>query len=96
MKGMPLKEYLTANLADGDEVRTGVAALVDRFAGVAAELRLAINEGALGAAFGATLASNNADGDDQKALDVHADHLFINAARRPVLPITPRRNRPIL
>ncbi len=105
MKGMPLKEFLTANMADGDTVRLSVAALVERFADVAAELRLAINEGALGAAFGATLASNNADGDDQKALDVHADHLFINAAREAgaayyaseeqANPITIREGSPI-
>jgi fructose-1,6-bisphosphatase I len=81
MKGMPLAEFLEQAAASGDDHLSTVARLVDRFAQVAAEMRLAINEGALGAAFAATMESNNADGDEQKALDVHADHLFINAAR---------------
>ena len=81
MRGITLEEHLATFVANGDPVRQRVSALISRFADVANEMRLAINEGALGAAFAATLSSSNADGDDQKALDVHADNLFINASR---------------
>lgn len=81
MRGRPLSEFLADPSSRAHPSSDHLAALIERFAGVAASLRLAINDGALGAAFAAPLSSSNADGDDQKALDVHADALFLNAAR---------------
>ena len=80
MRGTTLSEFLADPSVGARSSSEHLAALIEKFAGVAASLRLAINEGALGAAFAATLSSSNADGDDQKALDVHADTLFLKAA----------------
>ncbi len=80
MRGSTLQDYLGQIGSSADPALSRASLLVERFAEAAAEMRRAINEGALGAAFAASTANNNADGDDQKALDVHADNEFINAA----------------
>ena len=80
MRGSTLADYLGQLTASADIAHARAALLIEHFAGAAADMRRAINEGALGAAFAASTANNNADGDDQKALDVHADNEFINAA----------------
>ncbi len=80
MRGTVLSEFLTGASGRAHPVHEPLAALIERFAGVAVSLRTAIQEGALGASFSTTLSSSNADGDDQKALDVHADDLFLQAA----------------
>jgi fructose-1,6-bisphosphatase I len=80
MRGKTLNEFLIGQSDRPNAPRDHLVDLIERFAKVAIKLRLAIQEGALGAAFAATLSSSNADGDDQKALDVHADTLFLKAA----------------
>jgi fructose-1,6-bisphosphatase I len=78
-----LDAYLNSFIAEtGDPVRTQVAETVRAFATAAINVRKSINEGALGAAFAATRGASHADGDVQKELDVHADNLFLEAARK--------------
>lgn len=81
MRGTTLSDFLIGQSGPSESTRDHLVDVIERFAKVASELRIAIQEGALGAAFAATLSSSNADGDDQKALDVHADALFLNAAQ---------------
>ncbi|NBU15332.1 MAG: class 1 fructose-bisphosphatase, partial [Alphaproteobacteria bacterium] len=81
MRGSTLADYLGQLTASADIAHARAALLIEHFAEAAADMRRAINEGALGAAFAASTANSNADGDDQKALDVHADNAFINAAQ---------------
>ena len=81
MRGTTLNAFLIGQSDPSDAAGDHLVDVIERFAKVAIELRTAIQEGALGAAFAATLSSSNADGDDQKALDVHADALFLKAAQ---------------
>ena len=81
MRGSTLADYLGHHTATANAALTRSALLIEHFARAAADMRRAINEGALGAAFAHQTNSSNADGDDQKALDVHADNAFINAAQ---------------
>ncbi len=74
-----LNSYIAAN---NDPVRTEVAETIRAFASASMQVRKSINEGALGAAFAATRGSAHAEGDVQKELDVHADDLFLEAARK--------------
>lgn len=78
-----LDAYLNSYIAEThDPVRTQVAETVRAFATASMQVRKSINEGALGAAFAATRGSAHAEGDVQKELDVHADDLFLEAARK--------------
>ena len=87
MRGSTLADYLGQLTASADAAHSRAAFLIENFAGAAADMRRAINEGALGVAFAHSTQNNNADGDDQKALDVHADNAFINAAQNARVPL---------
>lgn len=80
MSGTTLTEWLGTFRISDNPVYRAAADLVSQFSLVAVEMRHVINEGALGAAFAHALDTSNADGDAQRALDVEADHLFLNAA----------------
>jgi fructose-1,6-bisphosphatase I len=81
MRGTSLSVFLATQPGHSDPVRVQLALLLERFADVAVALRHAISEGELGLAFASPMASSNAAGDDQKALDVYADELFLQAAK---------------
>ncbi len=82
MHAATLDAYLAGYCGSRDPVRISVAETVRAFVGAAVNVRKLINEGALGSAFARTRSTSNADGDPQKELDVHADQLFLEAARR--------------
>ncbi len=82
MHAATLDAYLTGYCGSRDPVRLAVAETVRAFAAAAVRIRKSINEGALGSAFAGARATSNADGDTQKELDVHADQLFLEAARK--------------
>jgi fructose-1,6-bisphosphatase I len=82
MQSATLDAYLNGFTGSNDPVKCQVAETIRAFAGAAMNIRKSINEGALGAAFTATRTTSNAGGDAQKELDVHADQLFLEAARK--------------
>jgi fructose-1,6-bisphosphatase I len=77
-----LDAYLSSFCSDGDVEKSHIAETVRALADAAVKVRHAANEGALGAAFAGTRGSAHAEGDDQKDLDVLADTIFLEAARR--------------
>jgi len=77
-----LDAHLNTFTASNDPVKAQIAETVRAFAAAAILVRKSINEGALGAAFAGTRGNANAGGDTQKELDVHADNLFLDAARK--------------
>ncbi|MAS06272.1 MAG: class 1 fructose-bisphosphatase [Ahrensia sp.] len=77
-----LDAHLNTFTATNDPVKAQIAETVRAFAAAAILVRKSINEGALGAAFAGTRGNANAGGDTQKELDVHADNLFLDAARK--------------
>lgn len=82
MGASTLKEHLELFSATGHPRHADIAITVNRLCEAAIEVRTAINEGALGAAFAATRGPAHNSGDEQKDLDVYADDLFLSAARR--------------
>ncbi|MXN63978.1 class 1 fructose-bisphosphatase [Stappia sp. GBMRC 2046] len=82
MSGRTLEAFLDDYSEGGGAVGAHVAETIRLFAEAAVRMRLAINEGALGAAFSAVREAAHAHGDEQKELDVFADDLFLDAARR--------------
>jgi len=80
MSAPTLEAWLKSHCPQGDDRAKRVAGLVSRFAHAAIQVRKSINEGALGVAF-ASARGANSDGDIQKDLDVHADEMFLEAAR---------------
>ena len=77
-----LEAYLSSYCSDGDATKTNIADATHALADAAVAVRLATNDGALGANFTDIRGSSNAGGDVQKELDVLADGLFLDAARR--------------
>ncbi|MFZ2103144.1 MAG: class 1 fructose-bisphosphatase [Oricola sp.] len=77
-----LDAYLNTFTSSNDPVKIQIAEVVRAFSAAAVLVRKSINEGALGAAFAGTRGSANAGGDTQKELDVHADNLFLEGARK--------------
>jgi fructose-1,6-bisphosphatase I len=82
MQPATLDAWLNTFTASGDVQKLKIAETVRAFAAAAILVRKSINEGALGAAAGGSRRTANAAGDEQKELDVHADNLFLDAARR--------------
>jgi fructose-1,6-bisphosphatase I len=82
MTAATLDAYLNTFTSGKDPVKVQIAETIRSFASAAVLVRRSINEGALGVAFAGARGSSNADGDTQKELDVHADNLFLEAARR--------------
>ncbi|GAB4351662.1 MAG: class 1 fructose-bisphosphatase [Oricola sp.] len=82
MAAATLDAYLNTFTAGNDPVKLQIAETIRAFSAAAILVRKAINEGALGAAFAGTRGSANAGGDTQKELDIHADNLFLEAARK--------------
>ena len=72
-----LEDYSTSNAKDGRAVGDILLAL----ANCSKQVRETINQGALGSAFAGVKGSTNADGDNQKELDVLADDFFLDAMR---------------
>lgn len=64
----------------GPDVPQNIARAINALCDVAADLSLTISQGALGGALGASVGANT-DGDTQKALDVMADEVFMEALR---------------
>lgn len=81
MSASTLDAYLNSFALGGDTRRTAIARTVSAFADAAMVLRKSINEGSLGSAFGNSRKMTNATGDTQTDLDIHADSLFLAAAR---------------
>ncbi|MET0599956.1 MAG: class 1 fructose-bisphosphatase [Mesorhizobium sp.] len=81
MTAATLDAFLNSYSRDGDPLKQAVAATVASLAEAAGKIRHTLNLGVLGAAF-AGARGTNADGDVQKELDILADDLFLNAARR--------------
>jgi fructose-1,6-bisphosphatase I len=77
-----LDAYLSSFCSDGGVEKSHIAETVRALADAAVKVRYAANEGALGTAFAGTRGSAHAEGDDQKDLDVLADTIFLEAARR--------------
>jgi fructose-1,6-bisphosphatase I len=81
MSASTLDAYLNSFALGGDTCRLAIARTVSAFADAAMVLRKSINEGSLGSAFGNSRKVTNAAGDTQTDLDIHADSLFLAAAR---------------
>lgn len=77
-----LEAYLQSYAGSEPGIKAEAARTIAEFAKAAIQVRKAINEGALGAAFAAVRGTANADGDNQKELDVFADNVFLEAARK--------------
>jgi fructose-1,6-bisphosphatase I len=77
-----LDAYLSSFCSEGGATRSPIADTVRALADAAVKVRLATKEGALGGAFADTRGSAHAEGDEQKDLDVLADEIFLDAARR--------------
>jgi fructose-1,6-bisphosphatase I len=69
----------TSGYAGQDEFRLAVAAVVDAFAIASIEISELVGRGALAGITGQAHGAVNADGDDQKDLDVHADQIIRRA-----------------
>jgi fructose-1,6-bisphosphatase I len=82
MPAATLDAYLNTFTSGNDPVKIQIAETIRAFSAAAVLVRKSINEGALGAAFAGTRGSANAGGDTQKELDVHADNLFLEGARK--------------
>ncbi|MCO4318164.1 class 1 fructose-bisphosphatase [Phyllobacterium sp. 21LDTY02-6] len=76
-----LDAFLGSYAKDEDPSRVSVSSVVRQLALTAVKIRGFINQGALGKAFSNGGGSVNADGDTQKALDVFADDMFLQAVR---------------
>jgi fructose-1,6-bisphosphatase I len=81
MSGATLDAYLGSHTSRGGDLPQAVALLVRHLAVAACALHKTIDEG-LTDVEGLTSASHNASGDAQHALDIHADQLFLEAARK--------------
>lgn len=82
MSGRTLEAFLGEFSESRSAADAHLAQTIGLFAQAAVRMRMAINEGALGAAFSAVREAAHAHGDEQKELDVFADELFLDAARR--------------
>ena len=82
MTAATLDAYLNTFTASNDPVKIQIAETIRAFSAAAVLVRKSINEGALGVAFAGTRGNANAGGDTQKELDVHADTLFLDGARK--------------
>jgi fructose-1,6-bisphosphatase I len=80
MANATLDAHLASYCAGGDEVRERIAETIRALSKAAVSLRATLNEGAIGG-FAAAIETRNADGDAQRLLDIHADDLFLGAAR---------------
>lgn len=81
MSGATLDAHLGSHASRGGEVAPAVALLVRQLAIAALALNKTIEEG-LADVESLNSASHNASGDAQHALDIHADQLFVEAARK--------------
>lgn len=81
MAASTLDAFLSSYAGSDDKRRADVADIVRGLAGAAVGLRGVINQGALVAGGNGARTSKNADGDDQRDLDVHADEAFLGAMR---------------
>ncbi|UGX88446.1 class 1 fructose-bisphosphatase [Phyllobacterium meliloti] len=77
-----LDAFLGSYAEHNNPLRTSVAAVLRQLALTAVKIRSVINQGALGKAFSGSTGGKNADGDPQKALDVFADDMFLEAMRQ--------------
>jgi fructose-1,6-bisphosphatase I len=82
MSATTLHVFLAAYEGGTDEVRTAIADVVRRLADAAIGIRDAVSSGVFERPDPAAPESANADGDVQKALDVHADQVFHDAMRQ--------------
>ncbi len=77
-----LEAYLRSYCSDGDTTKAHIADAIHSLAQAAVSVRIATKEGALGGAFADTRGSAHMQGDVQKDLDLLADEIFLEAARR--------------
>jgi fructose-1,6-bisphosphatase I len=80
MSGATLDAHLGSHASHGGDMASAVALLVRHLALAAKTLNKTI-EGALADVESLNAATHNASGDAQHALDIHADRLFVEAAR---------------
>ncbi|MGE0280596.1 MAG: class 1 fructose-bisphosphatase [Rhizobiaceae bacterium] len=76
-----LDAFLNSFARADDGIRAAIVETVRQMARASVRVRDTINQGALGAAAGASNGRTNADGDAQKDLDVFADDIFLDAMR---------------
>lgn len=82
MAAATLDAFLNSYVRGDDAIRTAVVETVRQLSRAALRVRDTINQGALGAAAGASTGRQNSDGDAQKDLDVFADDIFLEAMRQ--------------
>ncbi|TCN29551.1 class 1 fructose-bisphosphatase [Sinorhizobium americanum] len=79
MSGATLEAHLASYAAHGEDIAQDVAAIVQRLAKAALDVRKIVSQGALGTALGGVRdGGRNADGDIQKDLDLLSDDLFLS------------------
>lgn len=81
MSGATLEAYLRSFAATGGGERKAVAGTVLRLANAALKLQVTLAEGGVDFRRAPGLEAKNKSGDAQHALDLHADELFLDAAR---------------
>ncbi|MGK9285959.1 class 1 fructose-bisphosphatase [Sinorhizobium meliloti] len=79
MSGATLEAYLASCTARGDDLTRDVAAVIQRLARAALDIRKLVGQGALGTAFNGTHGNSNTDGDLQKDLDILCDDQFLSS-----------------
>lgn len=78
MSGATLEAYLASCTTHGDELSRDVAAVIQRLAKAALDIRKLVNQGALGTVFNGMHSGSNTDGDVQKDLDILCDDQFLS------------------
>ncbi len=77
-----LDAYLDTFSGDGDAAKSHIADTVRALAEAAVKVRIATTDGALSKVFAGTCGAAHAQGDVQKELDLLADGIFLDAAKR--------------
>ena len=79
MSGATLEAYLVSCIATRDETARDVAAVIQRLATAALDVRKLVGQGALSAHLHGLRGASNSDGDMQKEMDVICDDLFLSS-----------------
>lgn len=98
MSGTSLEEFLENHAQSDPKDGRAVSDILLALAKCSQQVRETINQGALGSAFAGVKGSTNADGDNQKELDVLADDFFLDAMRSAPIALygSEEINNPVL